>query len=153
MEHPSKKASVGDFVMRTNVYPDAEGFLECEGKLTSSVYFGISGVGKSTVAGLSATSPGLFETKASIDGTTTLGTWISTALGRVRRRVDRSFNAVFMTHGAFLDPSKGGIHIILKRRNLEMSKLESIRVFSNIDTFLNQPWKFQGGITKYTITK
>ena len=72
MKHYSK-VTLGDFKMKTKVFPEAEGFLKCEGKITSSVYFGKSGVGKSTVAGLTATLPGLFETKSSIDSTTTLG--------------------------------------------------------------------------------
>ena len=74
------KVTLGDMKMETKVFGAADGFLQCDGKITSSVFFGNSGVGKSTVASLSSTIPGLFEAKSSIDGTTTLGTWISTSM-------------------------------------------------------------------------
>ena len=54
--------------------------MSCNGNITSSVYFGESGVGKSTVASLAATLPGLFEANSSSVDFTTHGTWISTAI-------------------------------------------------------------------------
>ena len=41
------------------------------------MFFGKAGVGKSTVASLVSSKPGLFETGTSESGTTTLGTWLS----------------------------------------------------------------------------
>ena len=52
----------------------------CEGKLTSNVFFGKAGVGKSTVAGLTSSLPGLFEVGNVNAGTTTLGTWLSSSV-------------------------------------------------------------------------
>ena len=52
----------------------------CEGKLTSNVFFGKAGVGKSTVASWTSSSPGLFEVGNVNSGTTTLGTWLSSSV-------------------------------------------------------------------------
>ena len=81
--------------MKTKVFPASEGFMECEGMITSSVYFGKSGVGKSTVAGLSATSPGLFETKSSVDSTTTLGSGLEKIQLQIRNEMHRTFEAFY----------------------------------------------------------
>ena len=52
----------------------------CEGKLTSNVFFGKAGVGKSTVASWTSSLPGLFEVGNANAGTTTLGTWLSSSV-------------------------------------------------------------------------
>ena len=52
----------------------------CEGKLTANVYFGKAGVGKSTVASLISSVPGLFGVGTSNSGSTTRGTWLSSAV-------------------------------------------------------------------------
>ena len=52
----------------------------CEGKLTSNVFFGKAGVGKSTVASWTSSLPGLFEVGNVNAGTTTLGTWLSSSV-------------------------------------------------------------------------
>ena len=52
----------------------------CEGKLTSNVFFGKAGVGKSTVASWTSSLPGLFEVGNVNSGTTTLGTWLSSSV-------------------------------------------------------------------------
>ena len=52
----------------------------CVGKLTANVFFGKAGVGKSTVAGLTSSLPGLFAVGNVHSGTTTLGTWLSSSV-------------------------------------------------------------------------
>ena len=52
----------------------------CNGKLTSNVFFGKAGVGKSTVASWTSSLPGLFEVGNVDSGTTTLGTWLSNSV-------------------------------------------------------------------------
>ena len=52
----------------------------CSGKLTSNVFFGKAGVGKSTVASLVSSLPGLFDVGTVAGGTTTLGTWLSSGV-------------------------------------------------------------------------
>ena len=73
---------LGDLIMRSKVFPDAEGVIKqsCEGQFTQSVFFGKAGVGKSTVSSLVSSKPGLFAAGSTSSGTTTLGTWLSTSI-------------------------------------------------------------------------
>ena len=66
---------LGDLVLRSEIQPDADGIItqSCDGKLTGNVFFGKAGVGKSTIASLVSSKPGLFEVGTSGQGTTTLG--------------------------------------------------------------------------------
>ena len=70
-----KSFSVGDLILRSKIYEDAKGVVgdSCEGQMTGTVLFGNAGVGKSTVASLISSKPGLFEVGSSNHGTTTLG--------------------------------------------------------------------------------
>ena len=52
----------------------------CKGKLTSNVFLGKAGAGKSTVASWTSSLPGLFEVGNVDSGTTTLGTWLSSSV-------------------------------------------------------------------------
>ena len=52
----------------------------CFGSLTANVFVGKAGVGKSTIASLVSSKPGLFDVGTSNAGTTTLGTWLSSSL-------------------------------------------------------------------------
>lgn len=67
--------SLGDLVMRSEIFEEAKGLLSdtCDGQFTQSVFFGQAGVGKSTVASLVSSKPGLFSSGSSSSGTTTLG--------------------------------------------------------------------------------
>ena len=47
-----KEIYFGDFTLQTDIIEESKHFLNCTGPITSSVYFGESGVGKSTVASL-----------------------------------------------------------------------------------------------------
>ena len=73
---------LGDLKMRSKVFPDAAGVIKhsCEGQFTQSVFFGKAGVGKSTVASLVSSKPGLFASGSASSGTTTFGTWLSTSI-------------------------------------------------------------------------
>ena len=70
-----KSFSFGDFVLRSKVYPEAENIINdsCSGQITGNVFFGKAGVGKSTVASLVSSKPGLFDVGTDSQGTTTLG--------------------------------------------------------------------------------
>ena len=70
-----EKYELGDLVLRSEVYPEAKGIVtnSCNGKFTENVYFGKAGVGKSTVASLASSKPGLFDSGTTGSGTTTLG--------------------------------------------------------------------------------
>ena len=67
--------SLGDLVLRSEVQPEANGVItsSCTGQLTGNVFFGKAGVGKSTIASLVSSKPGLFKVGTSGQGTTTLG--------------------------------------------------------------------------------
>ena len=56
----------------------------CVGKLTANIFLGNAGVGKSTITGWITTFPGIFKVGKTSAGTTTLGTWISTAITRLQ---------------------------------------------------------------------
>ena len=77
-----KSFSVGDLILRSKIYEDSKGIIgnSCEGQLTQTVLFGNAGVGKSTVASLISSKPGLFEVGSTNHGTTTLGTWLSSSV-------------------------------------------------------------------------
>ena len=74
--------SFGDLVLASHVFEESEGIItnSCDGKLTANVFFGKAGVGKSTVASWTSSSPGLFEIGTTGTGTTTLGTWLSNSI-------------------------------------------------------------------------
>ena len=61
--------------MRSKIFKEAEGMIRdsCDGQFTQSVFFGKAGVGKSTVASLVSSKPGLFDSGSTSSGTTTLG--------------------------------------------------------------------------------
>jgi putative ribosome biogenesis GTPase RsgA len=69
----------GDLILSSKVFEDGKNVItnSCDNKITSNVFFGKAGVGKSSVASLVSSEPGLFEVGTSGHGTTTLGTWIS----------------------------------------------------------------------------
>ena len=70
-----EKYELGDLVLRSKVFKESEGVLStsCKGRLTTNVFFGKAGVGKSTIASLVSSKPGLFDSGATSTGTTTLG--------------------------------------------------------------------------------
>ena len=55
--------TLGDLILASQIFDDSRGIItnSCEGKLLANVVFGKAGVGKSTLASLIATLPGLFE--------------------------------------------------------------------------------------------
>ena len=55
--------ALGDLILASKIYDESRGIItsSCLGKLTANVFFGKAGVGKSTIASLSATVPGLFD--------------------------------------------------------------------------------------------
>ena len=76
------KLHVGDLVLRSEINDDSRGIVSdsCAGTVFGNVFFGKAGVGKSTVASLVSTVPGMFAVGTSGHGTTTLGTWLSSSL-------------------------------------------------------------------------
>ena len=66
-------------MLYSEVFEESKGIISesCEGKLTGNMFFGKAGVGKSTVASLVSSKPGLFKAGTTASGTTTLGTWLS----------------------------------------------------------------------------
>ena len=70
-----EKVELGDLVLRSKVLPESKGIVSrtCNGQFTQSVFFGKAGVGKSTVASLVSSKPGLFDSGTTSTGTTTLG--------------------------------------------------------------------------------
>ena len=70
-----KTISYGDLVLKSEVFPESLNVVNesCTGPLLASVFFGKAGVGKSTIASLATSKPGLFEVGTSGQGTTTLG--------------------------------------------------------------------------------
>merc|ERR1719431_717398 len=74
--------SYGDLLLRSIIYPDSRDIVtkSCKGQVTATVFFGKAGVGKSTIASLTSSKPGLFEVGTSGIGTTTLGTWLSSSV-------------------------------------------------------------------------
>ena len=70
-----KSFAFGDLILRSEVYPEGNNIVteSCSGPLTGSVFFGKAGVGKSTIASLVSSKPGLFDVGTSGHGTTTLG--------------------------------------------------------------------------------
>ena len=74
---------IGDFTLMSKVKQNSSGIVErsCSGYLTANVFFGESGVGKSTIANLVLGSKQrLYETGTSSHETTTLGTWLSSGI-------------------------------------------------------------------------
>lgn len=53
----------GDLILASQIFDDSRGIVSssCHGKLTANVLFGKAGVGKSTLAGLISTEPGIFD--------------------------------------------------------------------------------------------
>ena len=74
-EFELKSFSFGDLILKSEIFPEAVNVINesCEGSLLGSVFFGKAGVGKSTIASLVSSKPGLFEVGTSGSGTTTLG--------------------------------------------------------------------------------
>ena len=70
-----EKYELGDLVLRSRVLEESKGVLSksCKGQLTTNVFFGKAGVGKSTIASLVSSKPGLFDSGTTSTGTTTLG--------------------------------------------------------------------------------
>ena len=70
-----EKYELGDLILRSKVFPEAKGIVtqSCNGQFTENVFIGKAGVGKSTVASLVSTKPGLFDIGTTSSGTTTLG--------------------------------------------------------------------------------
>ena len=77
-----KSFELGSLTMQSKIHPEAREVVtsSCSGQFTESVVIGKSGVGKSTVASLISSKPGLFVSASTSSGTTTLGTWISSAV-------------------------------------------------------------------------
>ena len=77
-----KRVDLGDLILASKIKDESRGIIaeSCEDKLTANVMFGKAGVGKSTLASLTASVPGLFEVGTTGSGTTTLGTWLSSTL-------------------------------------------------------------------------
>ena len=71
--------TLGSFLLQSRIIESSRGVISesCDGKLTANMFFGKAGVGKSTVASLVSSKPGLFESGSTESGTTTLGTWLS----------------------------------------------------------------------------
>ena len=71
--------SKGDLLLYSEILDEGRGIVEtsCDGKITGNMFFGKAGVGKSTIASLVSSKPGLFDSGTTESGTTTLGTWIS----------------------------------------------------------------------------
>lgn len=57
------KVMLGDLILASQIFDESRDIVtsSCQGKLTANVMFGKAGVGKSTLASLTATLPGLFE--------------------------------------------------------------------------------------------
>ena len=70
-----EKIELGDLILRSKVLKESENIISknCNGQITETVFFGKAGVGKSTVASLVSTKPGLFDSGSTSTGTTTLG--------------------------------------------------------------------------------
>ena len=77
-----KSFELGSLTMQSKVHLEAREVVtsSCSGLFTESVFIGKSGVGKSTVTSLTSSKPGLFAAASTSSGTTTLGTWISSAV-------------------------------------------------------------------------
>ena len=75
----------GDLILSSKIFDESRGIVtnSCQDKLTANVFFGKAGVGKSTIASLTATLPGLFEVGTTGSGSTTLGTWLSSSIDQV----------------------------------------------------------------------
>lgn len=69
----------GDLLLYSEIIEESRGIVEnsCDGKITGNMFFGKAGVGKSTIASLVSSKPGLFKAGTTESGTTTLGTWLS----------------------------------------------------------------------------
>ena len=76
--------SFGRLGLIAKIKPEAKNIIKdsCSGKLTANIFLGSAGVGKSTIAGLISTFPGIFKVGTTSFDTTTLGTWISTSITR-----------------------------------------------------------------------
>ena len=72
-------------LLYSDILDESRGIIEgsCDGLLTANMFFGKAGVGKSTIASLVSSMPGLFDAGNSESGTTTLGTWISRKNGEI----------------------------------------------------------------------
>ena len=77
-----KSLSFGRLALVSKIKAAAKNVIRdsCNGKLTANIFLGNAGVGKSTIAGLISTFPGIFQVGRTSAGTTTLGTWISSSL-------------------------------------------------------------------------
>ena len=77
-----KSISLGELQLKSKVFSEAHGVVadKCSGSVVANVFFGETGVGKSTIASLVAGTPGLFRTGTSGHGSTTRGTWISSPI-------------------------------------------------------------------------
>ena len=88
----------GDLILKSEVFQESIGIVEnsCSGTVTGNVFFGKAGVGKSTIASLVSSKPGLFEVGTSGQGTTTLGTWLSSSVtdGTYSQFADNQFQPV-----------------------------------------------------------
>ena len=80
-----ENVAFGDLILASKIFNDSRGIVtsSCQGKLTANVFFGKAGVGKSTLASLTSTVPGIFEVGTTGSGTTTLGTWLSSTIDQV----------------------------------------------------------------------
>ena len=80
-----KRLALGDLILASTIFEESRGIVtdSCHGKLTANVMFGKAGVGKSTLASMVATVPGLFEVGTAGSGTTTLGTWLSSSINQM----------------------------------------------------------------------
>lgn len=81
-----ENVAFGDLILASKIFDESRGIItnSCDGKLTANGFFGKAGVGKSTLASLTATLPGLFDVGTAGSGTTTLGTWLSSSLDQVK---------------------------------------------------------------------
>ena len=90
-----EKIALGDLILKSKIYEESRGVVEnsCSGVVTGNVLFGKAGVGKSTIGSLISSKPGLFEVGTSGQGTTTLGTWLSSSLvdGQYCKFADNQF--------------------------------------------------------------
>ena len=70
-----KSFSFGNLILKSEIFPESKGIISnsCSGQLTGTVLFGKAGVGKSTIASLISSKPGVFDVGTSGQGTTTLG--------------------------------------------------------------------------------
>ena len=76
-----KSVELGELLLKSNIHQESRGIVQnsCNGLLTANVFLGKAGVGKSTIASLASSRPGLFDVGTSGQGTTTLGTWLSSS--------------------------------------------------------------------------